>query len=72
MQSWVVDGYVTFECHAPAWVTAHGHTCAAGHEHIGLQAAHEMGIVYATEDEAPALAGAGLTVLLMDGHAFLG
>lgn len=72
MRRWVEDGYVYFECAAPAWSTEHGFRCAAGHSHIGLEACERLGIVYATDDgEAEALYKAGKTVLLMDGSDYV-
>ena len=72
MQRWVEDGYITFECAAPAWQTEHGSRCAAGHEHTSLEACERLGIVYATDDgEAEHLYKAGKTVLLMDGSNYV-
>lgn len=71
LQEWVIDGYTTWECHAPSWKTEHGYTCAAGHEHYSLQAQYDLGIVYATEDEAASLHRAGRTVLMMDGSSYV-
>jgi len=58
------------DCGAEAVVTDRGWTCAAGHEHVTMEARHAEGWDYAEEyGEARDLALAGVEPRTMSGHA---
>lgn len=63
----------TVECGAEAILTERGYSCAAGHEHVTMEARHAEGWDYAEDyDEAKALAFAGVEPLTMSGHLVTG
>lgn len=60
------------DCGAEAIATERGWTCAAGHEHVTMQARHDEGWDYAQEyGEAMDLALAGVEPRTMTGHIVL-
>lgn len=75
---WMVQRYVgdpdepwltVVDCGAEAIATERGWTCAAGHEHVTMQARHDEGWDYAEDaGEAHAMVGAGVTPFTMDGR----
>jgi hypothetical protein len=61
------------DCAAEAIATERGWTCAAGHEHVTMQARHDEGWDHAEEyGEAMAMALAGIEPRTMSGHVVLG
>lgn len=68
------EGEMRFEdCGADAIATERGWTCAAGHEHVSIEARHNEDWEYAEDyDEARNLALAGVEPLTMSGHLVLG
>ena len=75
--SWLMEfadgesGWAVRECGHPAFHTERGHTCAAGHEHVCEEVRHAEGWDYADDDEAAALAAAGITPVGMDGRVHI-
>lgn len=68
-ESWLV----TVDCGAEAISTERGWTCAAGHQHVSMQARADEGWDYAEEyGEAMTMAMAGIEPLTMTGHIVLG
>ena len=67
---WIEGGVV--DCNAEAIATERGWTCAAGHEHVTMQARHAEGWDYAHDaEEAKRLAVAGVDAVDMQGRVFV-
>lgn len=75
--SWLIEftdgeGYPAVrECGHPAFHTARGSDCAAGHEHVRDEVRHAEGWEYADPDEAGALAAMGIKPVGMDGKPYI-
>lgn len=59
------------DCGHPAWATRRGTNCVAGHEHVRAEVRMDEGWDYADDDEAGALAAAGVVPVQMDGKPFI-